>query len=83
MFVPPEVKAVLRLNRETGKTERLEIKDAEQGLLVTLPGGTGDLFKYDTGPFAGVTEKNVDPSRPKASMHAHEESHFPDGSDMS
>ncbi len=52
----PEVKTVLRLSRETGKTERLEIKDAEQGLLVTLPGGTGDLFKYDTGPFAGVTE---------------------------
>jgi hypothetical protein len=50
----PKVKAVLRLGRETGEPERLEIARPAQGLLITLPGGTGDLFKYDTGPFAGL-----------------------------
>ena len=49
----PSVRSLLRLNRETGQEERLTI-DPAQGLLVSLPGGTGDLFKYDEGPFVGV-----------------------------
>jgi len=28
--------------------------DPKKGLAVTLPGGTGDLFKFDTGPFVGL-----------------------------
>ena len=50
----PKVRALLRLSRETGKVERLKIDNAADGLTLTLPGGTGDLFKYDTGPFAGL-----------------------------
>ena len=50
----PKVRTILRLSRETGKVERLTIDDPADGLTLTLPGGTGDLFKYDTGPFAGL-----------------------------
>ena len=49
-----DVKKVLRLNRETGKSESLVIDDPDEGLKITLPGGTGDLFKYDTGEFVGL-----------------------------
>jgi len=51
----PSVKAVLRLSRRTGKVEKLAV-DPKKGLAVTLPGGTGDLFKFDTGPFVGLDE---------------------------
>ena len=50
----PEVKTILRLSRVTGEVERLTIADPDQGLMIKLPGGTGDLFKYDTGQFAGL-----------------------------
>jgi hypothetical protein len=56
MTFVPGVKAVLRLSRGTGEVERLEIKDVGGGLHLRLPGGTGDLFKYDTGPFTGLAQ---------------------------
>ena len=47
------VRAIERLNRETGKVERLEL-NSDHTYTFTLPAGTGDLFKYATGkPFAG------------------------------
>ena len=49
----PAVKRVLRLSRHTGKVETLTVHPTK-GLAVTLPGGTGDLFKFDTGPFVGL-----------------------------
>lgn len=49
----PTVTRVQRLSRLTGKVERIAV-DPEAGLVVTLPGGTGDLFKFDTGPFVGL-----------------------------
>ena len=50
----PATKEIYRLSRETGQVERLEIVDSDKGLLITLPGGTGDLFKYDNGNFVGL-----------------------------
>ena len=41
------VNSLLRLNRETGLDEVVPL--ANHRLNVTLPGGTGDLFKYNTG----------------------------------
>ena len=49
----PAVNKVLRLSRSTGKVDTLAV-DPKKGLAVTLPGGTGDLFKFDTGPFVGL-----------------------------
>ncbi len=50
-----EVTAIERLNRETGKVERLELKD--HAFTFILPAGTGDLFKYAGGrPFVGVKQ---------------------------
>jgi hypothetical protein len=47
-----EVPAIERFNRETGKVERLELID--HAFSFSLPGGTGDLFKYASDlPFAG------------------------------
>ncbi len=47
------VRALERLSRETGEVERIELDD--HPFTFSLPGGTGDLFKYATGkPFAGV-----------------------------
>ncbi|MAE65026.1 MAG: hypothetical protein CMJ18_12215 [Phycisphaeraceae bacterium] len=50
----PGVKTILRLCRQTGEVERLTILNPDEGLVIHLPGGTGDLFKYDTGGFAGI-----------------------------
>ena len=48
-----DVTAVERINRETGKIERLPLKDGT--VHFTLPGGTGDLLKVSNGkPFAGI-----------------------------
>ena len=48
-----DVSAVERINRETGKIERLPVKDG--AVQFTLPGGTGDLLKVSNGkPFAGI-----------------------------
>ena len=50
-----EVTAIERLSRETGKVERLELKD--HAFTFKLPAGTGDLFKYASGrPFVGVRQ---------------------------
>ena len=48
----PEVKSLHRLDRMTGKVERMKIKD--RTVRITLPGGTGDLFKIDDGQFPGL-----------------------------
>ena len=45
----PEVKSLHRLNRVTGKVERIMIGD--RSVRVVLPGGTGDLLKIDDGTF--------------------------------
>ncbi len=48
-----EITAVERLNRTTGKVEKLTLTNHAYSF--KLPGGTGDLFKYASGvPFAGV-----------------------------
>lgn len=46
------VNELLRLNRETGFQELVIL--ANHKLTITLPGGTGDLFKYNTGDFVGI-----------------------------
>ena len=47
-----DVHAIQRLNRDTGKVEKLEL--ADHAFSFKLPGGTGDLFKYASEmPFAG------------------------------
>jgi hypothetical protein len=43
---------LLMLNRLTGLPEVVPLTDHR--LSVPLPGGTGNLYKYDTGPFAGL-----------------------------
>ncbi len=43
---------LLRLNRLTGEPEKLVLSG--HVLNLTLPGGTGDLLKYNTGFFAGI-----------------------------
>jgi hypothetical protein len=52
--------AVYRLNRLTGVPERVDL--SSHVLSLTLPGGTGDLFKIDDGYFAGILpgDSNVD-----------------------
>jgi hypothetical protein len=47
------VNSVLRLNRLNGHSEKLLV-DPDNGLTVSLPGGTGDLLKYEDGTFAGI-----------------------------
>ncbi len=43
------VNEILRLNRETGMSEVISLNN--HVLQYSLPGGTGDLFKYNTGDF--------------------------------
>ncbi len=50
----PEVKDLYRLNRLTGKVERLTISNAT--VRIKLPGGTGDLFKLNDGEFPGLAD---------------------------
>ena len=61
-FGTAPITQLLRLNRNTGKIESVDesspilspLGDGRYRLILQLPGGTGDLFKYDTGtPFAG------------------------------
>ncbi|MEO1997225.1 MAG: hypothetical protein ABGZ17_18300, partial [Planctomycetaceae bacterium] len=48
-----DVTAVERVNRETGKIERLPLKNG--AVQFSLPGGTGDLLKISNeNPFAGI-----------------------------
>jgi hypothetical protein len=46
------VNELLRLSRFTGHEEVVPLTN--HTLTIELPGGTGDLFKYNTGPFVGV-----------------------------
>ncbi|REJ89432.1 MAG: hypothetical protein DWQ34_19425 [Planctomycetota bacterium] len=48
----PDVAAVTRLSRETGKPEELAIRDGR--LELRLPGGTGDLFRFGDAKFPGL-----------------------------
>lgn len=48
------VNSLWLLNRLTGVAEQVTLTN--HTLNWTLPGGTGDLFKYDNGNFAGVPE---------------------------
>ena len=50
----PEVTEIHRLNRLTGDVEPLTITNAT--VRITLPGGTGDLFKLNDGEFPGLAE---------------------------
>jgi hypothetical protein len=53
------IDSILRLNRITGEPEKLTLND--HTLSLTLPGGTGDLFKYhDNRPFAGIPIGDAD-----------------------
>ena len=48
----PSVKGIRRLRRDTGTLETMAVDEHYE---FDLPGGTGDLFKFDTGSaFAGV-----------------------------
>lgn len=49
----PTVKRVQRVRRSDGEVEQLDV-DPENGLTITLPGGTGDLFRISPGPFVGL-----------------------------
>ena len=52
MRFDPSVKKLYRLSRTTSETETVKLRD---GILeITLPGGTGDLFKYGRDPFPGT-----------------------------
>jgi len=50
--------AIYRLNRLTGAPERIALSN--HILQLTLPGGTGDLFKYDNGYFTGIVAGDAD-----------------------
>jgi hypothetical protein len=49
------ITSLLQLNAVTGQTDLLALAP-NHTLTLTLPGGQGALFKYNTGPFAGVPE---------------------------
>ena len=53
MLFVDTIDSIWRLSRDTGLAE--EILLTNHRLFLTLPGGTGDLFKYDDGNFAGLT----------------------------
>ena len=48
----PGVTTIGRLSRETGTAERLSVKGDE--LEVTLPGGTGELLRFESAEFPGL-----------------------------
>ena len=48
----PEVRKLYRLDRETGRAVRVDLDDGV--LRTTLPGGTGDLYRYTDEPFPGT-----------------------------
>ena len=50
----PGVTTIGRLSRETGKPERLSVKGDE--LEVTLPGGTGELLRFGSAEFPGLSQ---------------------------
>ena len=55
LIFAPEVSGIQRLNRLTGEVEELSLKD--NSFSFSLPGGTGDLFKYTSdAPFVGISQ---------------------------
>ncbi len=50
----PGVTTIGRLSRETGKPERLSVKGDE--LEMTLPGGTGELLRFGSAEFPGLSQ---------------------------
>lgn len=48
----PKVKELFRLNRITGKPDRLDV--AEGIVHIGLPGGTGELFAYESDSFSRI-----------------------------
>ena len=58
MTFNPYVAAVVRFDRETGEPVDMPLTPVgsrgETEMVVTLPGGTGDLFKFNNGDFAGI-----------------------------
>ena len=54
LIFDPSVRSIWRLDRGTGRPEKLNIADPDKGLDVSLPGGTGDLFKIGDGAFPGL-----------------------------
>jgi len=52
LSLAPSVTDLYRLSRETGQPEKVDLQDGT--LTVTLPGGTGDLFKTGDGRFPGL-----------------------------
>ena len=50
----PGVTTIGRLSRETGKAERLSVKGDE--LEMTLPGGTGELLRFGSAEFPGLSQ---------------------------
>lgn len=51
--------AIYRLNRLSGVPERVDL-DSNDVLNLTLPGGTGDLFKFDDGYFPDIIPGDAD-----------------------
>lgn len=51
----PGVTSIGRLSRETGQPELLAVGDAFR---VTLPGGTGDLLRFNSAEFPGLDQDN-------------------------
>ena len=66
----PEVKRVCRLSRATGEVDALPVVDGR--LRLTLPGGTGDLFKVPDAEFPGLwgvlDQVAQGPQEPKSSI---------------
>lgn len=54
MRFDPGLKKILKLSRQTGQVETIAIENPKEGLTIELEGGSGDLFKYDSGGFAGL-----------------------------
>jgi hypothetical protein len=52
------INELLRINRQTGEPEKVVLNN--HVLSVSLPGGTGELFKYNTGYFAGIPGGDAD-----------------------
>ncbi len=51
----PSVTGIRRLNRQTGQVEKIAVEGGNY--VFSLPGGTGDLFKFDNGTgFAGMED---------------------------
>lgn len=61
-FSGTDICGLKRVSRQTGKVESVELEQAGENIYIlefVLPGGTGDLFAFDTGRlFAGENNEN-------------------------